>query len=307
MINSPVLFVTFARPNYARHTWDAIKAAKPKSLYFYSNKGRKEVCGEIERNNEIRSFINEIDWDCDLHTWFREECVNVYESVRGAISWLFENERQGIVFEEDCVPTPAFFSFCEQMLNKFAEDKRVWCISGDNFLNYNPSGYDYLFSHYHWMWGWASWADRWKQIDWQDFQIDAFINSHISFQLYKTKEQARYREWEVKYLEKDLYETKCWDYAFGITIDKNNGVTVHPKTHLITNVGVSGVNHGSGKKELVNIEPVFGDSEYLINHEPPFVFADLDYDYKVFCKFQKPKNIFQKILIKLKQQFSNND
>ena len=105
MVETPVLFVTFVRPDYARQTWEGIKATKPKTLYFYSNKGRAEKEGEVERNNEIRSYINEIDWDCDLHIFFREECVNVYDSLRGAIDWLFDNEERGIILEEDCVPS----------------------------------------------------------------------------------------------------------------------------------------------------------------------------------------------------------
>lgn len=60
MVETPVLFVTFVRPDYARQTWEGIKATKPKTLYFYSNKGRAEKEGEVERNNEIRSYINEI-------------------------------------------------------------------------------------------------------------------------------------------------------------------------------------------------------------------------------------------------------
>ena len=46
MVETPVLFITFVRPDYARQTWEGIKAAKPKTLYFYSNKGREEKEGE---------------------------------------------------------------------------------------------------------------------------------------------------------------------------------------------------------------------------------------------------------------------
>ena len=53
MVETPVLFITFVRSGYARQTWEGIKAAKPKTLYFYSNKGRAEKEGEIERNEEI--------------------------------------------------------------------------------------------------------------------------------------------------------------------------------------------------------------------------------------------------------------
>ena len=96
MVQTPVLFITFVRPDYARQTWNGIKAAQPKKLYFYSSKGRADKEGEVNCNNEIRAYINERDWECDLHTFFRDECVNIYDSLRGAIDWLFENEERGI-------------------------------------------------------------------------------------------------------------------------------------------------------------------------------------------------------------------
>lgn len=101
MLSTPVLFCTFARPECARQSFNAIKAAKPSVLYFYSNKAREEKPDEVKRNTEIREYIKEIDWDCDLHTWFRDEYVDVYTSLLGAINWVFDNEEQAIVMEED--------------------------------------------------------------------------------------------------------------------------------------------------------------------------------------------------------------
>lgn len=232
MVETPVLFVTFVRPDYARQTWEGIKATKPKTLYFYSNKGRAEKEGEVERNNEIRSYINEIDWDCDLHIFFREECVNVYDSLRGAIDWLFDNEERGIILEEDCVPTKAFFSFVDQMIEKFKEDKRVWCISGDNIIKQNPSGYDYMFSHLHAMYGWASWRDRWRMVNWDHLYIKETIDEHIYYRLFKTKEQAKAKEKALSNMEDMLYRTKCWDYIFGLCMDQYHALTVNLRNIL---------------------------------------------------------------------------
>lgn len=41
--------------------------------------------------------------------FFREEYVDVYTSVRGAMDWVFDNEEQAIILEDDCVPSVAFF------------------------------------------------------------------------------------------------------------------------------------------------------------------------------------------------------
>ena len=303
MVETPVLFVTFVRPDYARQTWEGIKATKPKTLYFYSNKGRAEKEGEVERNNEIRSYINEIDWDCDLHIFFREECVNVYDSLRGAIDWLFDNEERGIILEEDCVPTKAFFSFVDQMIEKFKEDKRVWCISGDNIIKQNPSGYDYMFSHLHAMYGWASWRDRWRMVNWDHLYIKETIDEHIYYRLFKTKEQAKANEKALSNMEDMLYRTKCWDYIFGLCMDQYHALTVQPKEHLVKNIGVTGQHHTKAKVSQYNCEPNPSAEEYVIAKEPPFVFADFEHDYLTYCQLLRKPSFFKRVKNRLSSLF----
>ena len=303
MVETPVLFVTFVRPDYARQTWEGIKATKPKTLYFYSNKGRAEMEGEVERNNEIRSYINEIDWDCDLHIFFREECVNVYDSLRGAIDWLFDNEERGIILEEDCVPTKAFFSFVDQMIEKFKEDKRVWCISGDNIIKQNPSGYDYMFSHLHAMYGWASWRDRWRMVNWDHLYIKETIDEHIYYRLFKTKEQAKAKEKALSNMEDMLYRTKCWDYIFGLCMDQYHALTVQPKEHLVKNIGVTGQHHTKAKVSQYNCEPNPSAEEYVIAKEPPFVFADFEHDYLTYCQLLRKPSFFKRVKNRLSSLF----
>ena len=289
MVKTPVLFITFIRPDYARQTWEGIKAAKPKTLYFYSNKGRAEKEGEVECNNEIRSYINEIDWECDLHTWFRDECVNVYDSLRGAINWLFDNEERGLILEEDCVPTKLFFSFVDQMIEKFKEEKNVWYISGDNFYNLNPSGYDYIFSRYHWMYGWATWRDRWQRINWDNLGTEQILTRRICYNLYKTKTQAKSRERQIRNTQEMVCKTKCWDYAFGYTVDLHLGFGVFPTRQLIHNIGVTGQHHGTPQISVVNIAPSCPSNDYKIMNNYPQVACDKEFDYQYFkirCKEQ---------------------
>lgn len=281
MVKTPVLFETFVRDDYARKVFDVIKKAQPQKLYFYSNKGRDKD-NEIERNNNIRSWVNEIDWNCELHTFFREECVDVYTSLKGAVDWVFETENSVIVLEDDVIPTLAFFDFCDQMIEKFKNDRRVWHVSGDNFGNNNPSGYDYIFSRYHWMYGWATWKDRWQSVPWDNPQIEEFVKSRIYRQLYKTKRQAKYQEEEILGLCDFLHRTKCWDFLFGLAADQNNSCGVFPKQHLITNIGLSGTHHNKPRKTFVNNEASYKETHYTIENAPPFVFADIEYDYQCF-------------------------
>lgn len=301
MVNTPVLFETFVRVDYARQVWDTIKAAQPKKLYFYSNKGRAEKKGEIERNNEIRSWVKEIDWDCELHTWFREECVDVYTSLKGAVDWVCEHEDAWITLEDDVVPTLAFFSFCDQMIDYYRNDNRVWYVSGDNFWNLNPGGYDYIFSSYHWMYGWATWRDRWLAIDWDNLRIDEMIKQDVPYHFYKTKAQAESRVRQLKNIKEFVERTKCWDYIFGIVCDQHNSVGVFPTHHLINNIGETGEHNKKGKKTFVYVESTYKDKEYVIRNRPPFIMSDCEYDYLTRKENRKHRTLRTRVALFVKR------
>ena len=46
---------------------------------------------------------------------------------------VFEHVDQGIILEDDCIAHPDFFSFTSELLDFYKNDKRIWCISGNNF------------------------------------------------------------------------------------------------------------------------------------------------------------------------------
>lgn len=297
MVRTPILFQTFARADYARQVWDAIKASKPDIIYFYSNKARSERYEEVKNNEIIRAFINEIDWECKLHTWFRDEYVDVYTSLKSSVDWICENEDEWIVLEEDVIPTHAFFHFCDQMLDYYRYDYRVWNVSGDNFWNLSPQGYDYLFSNYHWMYGWATWKSRWRAINWDKVRIDEMLEQDIYRHLYKSKSQYLARIEERKSNKSFIETTKCWDYMFGLACEQNNAVQVIPAYHLVTNIGISGVHHKKAQISFVNRSCKYTSSTYEITKRPPFVFADYEYDYLIYKNAEKEyRSWFKRIL-----------
>lgn len=288
----PVLFITFARHDYARQTFDGIKKARPSKLYFYSNKARIDKPEELERNNIIRSFIKEIDWECNLKTYFREEYVDVYSSLWSAIDWIFNNEEQAIILEEDCVPSLAFFDFCNQLLPKFKDDLRIWVLSGNNLIEgYNPNGYDYFYSYFPYLYGWASWRNRWQKV----------IRSRLPYEeilQYKLFDQIYVKPMAVKQalnFTRKIVETPAWDYRFTISMKCNGGFGVIPRINLVSNIGVKGV-HNSRFSGFVHKRTLPENREYLIARLPPFVFPDYNYTQQWYKTYYLKKNrIYYKI------------
>jgi hypothetical protein len=306
MVETPVLFVSFARPEYARQTFNAIKKAKPSKFYFYSNKARLNDPIEIEKNNQIRAFVNEIDWECELKTFFRDEYVGIYNSLWGAYDWVFENEEQAIILEEDCVPSLAFFDFCEQLLPKFKNDLRVWVISGNNYFDsFNPSGYDYIFTRHPFKYGWASWRSRWRKIErgkipWEDIKRYELHRQQYSISKRKAVFWIKEQEKIIKFLE----GKPAWDYMLDFTIMKEGGLGIIPSVNLVKNIGCFGEHSKGGDRIYHNRETILSD-RYYIKNAPPFVIPDYKYDQFFFNKYYANSLIHNRIRRKIAREIDN--
>lgn len=297
MVNTAVLFETFARPVYARQVFDQIKKAQPKKFYFYSNKARIGYPEEMKNNEEIRSWVKEIDWDCELHTFFRDEYVDVYVSTLGAIDWVFKNEEEAIVLEDDCVPSQAFFEYCEHFLNKYKNDKRICVISGDNYVEgLDYDGADHIITSSFFMFGWASWRDRWINAD---FNIDVkhiIENEHI-FEKYFIGDTRKVNFWKSYY--KNIYDflnrTHCWDYMFSLNCIRQKAYVVAPVEHLVQNVGIVGT-HAKGKESATNKSIDFEKNHYQVTNKVINVIPNKVYDELSFnILFNNPFSLKSRI------------
>jgi len=235
-LNTAVLFLVFNRLDTTKQVFEAIRQAKPPRLYVAADGARESKEGEAEKVKVVRDYIMEnIDWECEVKTLFREQNFGCKMAVSGAIDWFFKNEEMGIILEDDCLPSQSFFWFCEELLEKYKDDENIYLISGDgratNQININES---YSFIKYPMIWGWASWSRVWKKydvkmLDWNEKKIK--ILDQIS-EYSKTK-----RYWSNSF--QNTYDNKIdtWDYQFSYTLLKNQGLCIVPKVNLITNVG----------------------------------------------------------------------
>lgn len=272
--------MTFVRPDYARECWDAIKKAQPKTLYFYSNKGRAEKSGEIERNEEIRSYIKEINWQCDLHTWFREEYVDLYTSLLGAKKWAFENEESLIMLEEDCLASKAFFEYCDYFLDYYKDEKRIGFITGDNYAKgFEANGEDHFITrsiHHH---GWATWKDRWDSYDFYLNPESIIFNGYIEKYFSNDLVLKLYYKYLYIGLIPFLNRTRCWDYMKVLNQFRDGTYAVTPIYNLVQNVGLNGTHIHNGKGTAFEIQNNEDKGSYPFTYKQIPVLPNEMYDY----------------------------
>lgn len=295
MVNTPVLFIAFARPEYASQSFNAIKKARPKKLYFYSNKAREDKPEEVKRNEEVRSLVKQIDWDCEVKTWFREDYVDVFTSLWGAIDWIFDNEKEAIVVEEDVVTCPAFYEYMDAMVEKFRDNDKVWIVSGDNATpEFNPKGLGYFPTRFADIFGWASWADRWHSIDRRMEKWPEFRKSKAFHDYYGNWLQRKIQRFYFDQVYNNYETYNPWDFVFNYNLALNNAYSIMPFVNMVASIGVVGVNHKVALESPLSKIGIETEHFPFNMGEPPII-SPTSFDGKYYVHFRIKRLVKRKL------------
>lgn len=234
-----VLIIAWRRPCETERVIDAISRVKPRKIYFACDGARRNNNEEELKVHKTRSLTRKIDWDCILRTRFSEENQGCKTGVNSAIDWFFQSETEGIVIEDDCIPSQDFFGFCSVMLEQYRSDKRIWSISGTRFSETMSNENDaYYFSRYTHSWGWATWKDRWdchdkEMEDWADGETRRMVRESFPT-------RSEWRHWR-KIWNGLYYSSKpdTWDYQWSLSARMAGALTIIPKVSLVANIGFS--------------------------------------------------------------------
>lgn len=295
MLQTPILFLIFNRPETTQKVFEKIKEIQPKYLYIAADGPRRNKIGEYELCKQTRAIVQDIDWNCEVKTLFRNENLGCGLAVSNAITWFFEHVESGIILEDDCLPDLSFFNFCECLLEKYKDDNRISTIGGTTYqLENNNKNYSYYFSIYSHVWGWASWRRTWNLYN---YNIENYSNKQI-IQHFKTHKESRY--WNNIYSNAERVKTlNTWDYQLQYINFKYNMLSIIPSVCLVKNIGhyngthiTEQIPHFHSKLRYGSIDKI----KYRENVERDYK-ADL-YFYKNMLATEEP-SFAQQIKIKI--------
>lgn len=232
----PVLLLIFNRPNLTEQVMDEIRSAEPPKLFIGADGPRKMYPEDAKRCEQAREVATQVDWDCEVHTLFRNNNIGLKQAVSSAITWFFEHVEAGIILEDDCVPHPTFFPYCAELLERYRDDKRVMVVSGSNFQpEHRKYRASYYFSIYNHCWGWATWRDAWATYEgtvptWPSLRKTSWLNGWLGRSL-----EAEF--WTEIFDRVHRDEIDSWAYPWTFACWKEHGLTALPATNLVANVG----------------------------------------------------------------------
>ena len=297
---TPVAFIVFNRPDLTQRVFEAIAKAKPQKLFVIADGPRSPE--EAEKCQKARQVIDKVDWDCEVLTNFSEKNLGCRRRVSTGLDWVFSECEEAIILEDDCLPAPSFFDFCQILLEYYRHDERIMHISGDNFqLGQSRTDYSYYFSNYTHDWGWATWQRAWKHYD-------------VDMKRWPQFKKARM----VEFLCEDPYEQNYWtsmlDRVFEGTVDtwdvqwnyacwSQNGLSIVPDSNLVSNIGFRpDATHTVGVSHIAGLPT----TDIVEMRHPPFVLRNRDadaytFDYVFGCKDMRERGTLQ---AKIRQRMS---
>ena len=272
MTSTPVLFLVFNRPELTSRVFAAIRAAQPAQLFVAADGPRPGNSSDQRLCEQVRAIVTAVDWPCKIQTLFRDSNLGCKHAVSSAISWFFDAVDEGIILEDDWLPNPSFFPYCEELLSRYRTDSRVMMIGG-----YNPVGNNtqdsYFFSLYGGIWGWASWKRAWKSYSldravWDDAAYRSAARSAIN-----SGWQWKIKRWSYEHVFSGKKNT--WDYQWEYIRVAQNGLSIVPATNLIENIGLGADStHTAGRTSLYTPSKPL---EFPLRH-PQNVSVDRAYD-----------------------------
>jgi len=273
-LNTPVCLIIFKRPDTTEKVFEAIRKAKPPKLLVVANAPRPNQPEDVAKCAAAQAIINQVDWNCEVLRKYSDTHLDSRKQISGGLNWVFDLVEEAIILEDDCVPHPTFFRFCEELLDRYRDHKQIMTISGDNFqFGRQRQEYSYYFSRYNHGWGWATWRRAWRHYD-NEMQLWPKVrDSNWLVDILQDTEAAIY--WSSIF--QSVYDGfKTWDFPWTFANWIQNGLTILPNVNLVSNIGFGPeATHSKDESKFANIPTE--EMTFPLQH-PPSVIRDAEAD-----------------------------
>jgi hypothetical protein len=258
---NPIVFFAHSRPEHTHSALEALASnamADQSDIIVFADGPRNEF--EAGKVRTVREIVHAVRGFKSVRVVERECNYGLARNIIEGVTSVCASYGRAIVVEDDIVTCPQFLEFMNKALTRYAEEPRVWHISGWNYP-IDPEGIDDAFF---WRvmncWGWATWSDRWKHFQ-KDPQrlIDSWSRKKISsFNL-----DGAHDFWgQVKANHSGVINT--WAIFWYATIFEHDGLCLNPSRSLVRNIGHDNSGEHCGASEEFSSEPALANGELIL-------------------------------------------
>ena len=242
----PILILAYNRSGSVAQVMSVVQTYQPDRLYLACDGPRPQKDGDIKRvSNTRETMLHAVDWDCDVHTLFREKNRGCAFGVYEAISWFFEHEEYGIILEDDVLVSQDFFKLCEDLLPRYKDEGRIMQIVSRNTSRRTDMLDTYVYTQSDSCWGWETWRRAWAQMDMTMSDMKKISIPYLVKRQGLFKGCMRYYYFNRTYAH--LEQSTSWATRWGLAILANDGLVICPGVNMGINIGMDGGEHYTDK------------------------------------------------------------
>lgn len=253
---APIILFCFNRVDHLSQTVKALQKnelAQESELFIFCDGPRNQA--ELEKVKKVHEFIDEISGFKEIHIKKQKLNLGLANSVISAVSKIVNKYGKAIILEDDIVTSKSFLKFMNESLDFYENDKKVSVVTGFNYHNFKkPKNFNndiFFLKGRNCSWGWATWKDRWQNIDFEIKDFDKIKNDK--------KRQKEFNKAGANLFDmlKDQYQGKVdtWDIQLAFHMFKNDLHTVFPVKTFVKNIGFdnSGI-HCHKSEDIANFD-----------------------------------------------------
>lgn len=254
---APVVVFAYNRPDHLRQTLTALAdadLARDSRVRVYADGPRNEAAREGVA--AVRAVLDDAVWRALFGTFevvASDENKGLARAIIGGVSEVVEQAGRVIVLEDDLIVSRDFLRFMNDALDFYEADQTVGSISGFCPLKAPPLGYtaDVMRVPRNCSTGWATWADRWREVDWSAANAPRLYRDPVFRKHFNAAGSDR-----VDRLRRQIQGTvSSWSIRFGLWQAESGRDTIFSSVNRLVNSGYdgSGVNTRAGEA----INPMF--------------------------------------------------
>lgn len=257
-MKSPVIIFAYNRADHFEQTYKALslcEEAKKSDLFIFSDgpKNEKAVSGVIEVRKKLKEIKNDGKFG-KVRIIESENNKGLASSIISGVSDVLQQYGKAIIIEDDSIVAPSFLTFMNRALDEFENDRRIGAVAGYTPDFELPDDYmkDIFTSYRSCSCGWATWKDRFENVDWELKDIKSFYKDGSMIKKFNSSGSDRF----LRLYRQTKGNGSSWSVRFGLHLVRNDMLTVYPRYSYIQNIGCdeSGVHSKAEDAESMKVD-----------------------------------------------------
>jgi hypothetical protein len=234
--STPIVLCVYNRPHLTTRVVETLRPVSPSHILLVADGPKEDNPVDRRKCEQVQHLIRgTLDWPAHVEWNVSQVNMGCRKRVTTGLAWVFDRVQEAIVLEDDCIPHPSFFRFCNALLERYRSDPQVALISGSSFqflTDKTPASY--FFSRYPLTWGWAGWRRTWELYDsdisaWERLRETPWLTELLG-------DPVAIAYWRHAF-DRVRRGFDTWDYSMTFSCWRAGALAVHPYRNLVRNIG----------------------------------------------------------------------